>query len=114
MALSDAILGHARNVQRDGLLKFGDPFDKVSLMAICRLAEEEINALVATRRAPWLSVHAHIVAVLKECDATCGWKTQDAFTGESAEQKQKREEIIYQMLATVYLLSTAGVRVGLP
>ena len=112
MILSAAIQAEAKKVMRDGVEKFSDPVDKAAIMRICGLLADEANARAATRWAPWADVYAHIVAGLKACDAAFGWQTARLRDGETDQQRQVREDAVYGMAASIYLLGTQGVHVG--
>lgn len=113
MALSEAILAHARKVSSDGLLKLTDPVDKAALLEICRLAADEADGKATTRYAAWSQVYSYIVSILKDADRTCGWQTARIAPGETDVQRQAREDAIYGMLASLYLLARDGVKVGM-
>jgi hypothetical protein len=104
MTLSPKILTLSAQVARFGL-QFQN--DKEPLKAICA----ELAAEVAGR--PWIEIQQHIVAGLKACDAHDHWQTNKVRPTETDAQRQAREDQVYAMLATIYLMATEGVRVGL-
>lgn len=103
----------AKMVTADGLLKFSDPVDKQSIMVLVRILAEQADAVRPTRYAEFNVAYDWIVAGLKACDGAAGWQTVKAYPSETDEQRQIREDRIYGMLASLFLLARDGVRVGL-
>ena len=103
--LSPAIQTQAKAVMADGIMIFSK--DQKALLEICRLAALEVKGK------PWDQVHSKIVSTLRACDSLFNWQTGKIRPGETDVERQARENAVYQMMATIYLLGTEGVRIGL-
>lgn len=110
--LTPEILKVAQKVTSDGLLKFSDVIDKTALMSLTKTFAEQADAVRPTRYGEFNFVWEWVVAGLKECDRAVGWRTVRLTPGETDAERQLREDRIYGMLASLYLLGRDGVKVG--
>ena len=94
----------AAEVAQDGL-SFSN--DRAALLAIMNGLHNEVQGVPAEVE------HAYLVASLRVLDAKYGWTTPKVNTRETDAARQVREDNVYQMLATIYLMSLGGARVNI-